>query len=302
MHSSDRFQGILAFVRAVEHGSFSVASRQMGLSPSSVGKAVARLEQRLGVRLFQRTTRRMTLTDEGLAFHENCLRALAELDQAEFLLAERLLTPTGRVRIALPTLYGRVRVLPVLTRLAERHAALGLDVVFSSRTVDLVEENVDLAVRIGPLQDSALHVARRLGEQSLWVCAAPDYVVRRGAPSTVDELHDHDCIARLRDGTEEAWQLRGQTGRLPPRARLRLSDLEAVKESALAGFGLAQLPGWFIEDDLRTGRLIAVLPDMQPAPLPIHVLWPKTSRMTARLRITIDTLVEHLSPYSKMPD
>ncbi|CAB3962296.1 MULTISPECIES: LysR family transcriptional regulator [Burkholderia] len=304
MQLSDRFQGILAFIQAVECGSFSVASRQMGMSPSSVGKAVARLEQRLGVRLFVRTTRRMSLTDEGVAFHESCLRALAELDQAESVLTERRLLPSGRVRIALPTLYGRERVLPILMRLAEHYPALDLDVQFSSRAADLVEENIDLAVRIGQLDDSASHVARPLGEQTLWLCAAPDYLARRGTPRTLDDLRDHDCIARLRNGMEEVWQFGGEAGQvaqvgqarhLPRQARLRLSDLAAVKDAALAGRGLAQLPGWFAERDIRAGRLAVVLPDAQPAPLPIHVLWSRTTRMTARLRVTIDALAAHAS-------
>ncbi|MBN3771462.1 LysR family transcriptional regulator [Burkholderia sp. Se-20378] len=305
MQPTDRFQGILAFVQAVECGSFSVASRQLGQSPSSVGKAVARLEERLGVRLFKRTTRRMTLTDEGEAYHEKCLRALAELDQAESALAERHLTPTGRVRIALPVLYGRIRVLPVLNGLAERHAALDLDMLFSNRTVDLVEQNIDLAVRIGRLEDSTSQVARPLGEQALRLCAAPGYLDRRGTPSSREALGDHHCIALLRGEAEEAWQFSGDAnrGRRQPRqARLRLSDVAAVKDAVLAGLGLAQLPGWFVEDDIRAGRLVAVLPDAQPEPLPIHVLWSKTTRMTARLRVTIDALVEHLSPPRAAPD
>lgn len=295
MQPFDRFQGLLAFVRAVECGSFSVASRQMGLSPSSVGKAVARLEQRLGTKLFKRTTRRMALTDEGLAFHESCLRALAELAQAEALLAERHHRPTGRLRIALPALYGRVRVLPVLHALAGQHPALALDVLFSSRAVDLVEENVDIAVRIGRLDDSASHVARPLGEQPLWLCAAPAYLARRGRPATLDDLPQHDTIARLRNGTEEAWQFRTTATRAArPPARLRLSDPAAVRDVALAGHGLAQLPGWFVDDDVHAGRLVRLLPDEQPTPLPIHVLWSKTARMTSRLRVTIDALVEAL--------
>lgn len=298
MNPSDRFQGLLAFVRAVECGSFSLASQQMGLSPSSVGKAVARMEQRLGVRLFKRTTRRMSLTDEGIAFHESCLRALAELEHAESMLVERQLMPTGRVRIALPTLYGRVRVLPVLATLTERHPALNLDVMFSSRAVDLVEENVDLAVRIGPLNDSATHVARRLGSQPLWLCAAPSYIDRRGMPTRLNDLREHDCIALLRNGIGEDWQFRdgtSQARKLPRQARLRLGDLAAIRNLALAGRGLAQMPGWFVEDDMRAGRLAAVLPDEQPPPLPIHVLWPKATPLTSRLRATIDVLLEHLS-------
>ena len=292
MQSFDRFQGIQAFVRAVDCGSFSLASRQLGLSPSSVGKAIARLEQRLGVRLFERTTRRMALTGEGQAFHESCMRALAELEQAASLLSERRVVPSGRLRIALPTLYGRVRVLPVLAGLLERHPALELDVQFSSRSVDLVEEHIDIAIRIGALENSASHVARPLGVQALWLCAAPAYLEKRGVPGTPHALAAHDGIARLRGDVDEAWQLRDGALRWPRRARLRLSDLAAVRAAALAAQGIAQLPAWFVEDDIRANRLQVVLPEMQPAPLPIHVLWSKTASMTARQRVTIDALIE----------
>ncbi len=291
----DRSQGIPAFVRAGECGSFSLASRQLGLSASSVGKAVARLEQRLGVRLFERTTRRMALTDEGQAFHASCLRALAEIDAAESELSARRALPMGRLRIALPTLYGRVRVLPVLAQLLERHPTLQLDLLFSSRTVDLIEEHVDLALRIGTLEDSATQVARPLGAQALCLCAAPAYLERRGTPSTLEALRDHDAIAHLRAEVEEAWQLRGSALRWPHGARLRLGDLAAVRDAALAGQGIAQLPGWFVEGDVRASRLQVLLPHAQPAPLPIHLLWSKTTRMTARQRVCIDALIEGLA-------
>ena len=263
-----------------------------------VGKAVARLEQRLGVRLFERTTRRMALTEEGQAFHESCLRALAELDQAESALAERRSVPSGRLRMALPMLYGRICVLPVLMPLLERHPALDLDLQFSSRAVDLVEEHIDIALRIGQLEDSASQVARRLGEQALWLCAAPAYLARRGAPRTLDDLRDHDGIGRLRGDVAEAWQFNSAAGaqRSKCRMRLRVSDLAAVRDAALAGQGLAQLPGWFAEEDVGAGRLQRVLRDAQPAPLPIHLLWSRTTRMTACQRVAVDALVAALIP------
>jgi DNA-binding transcriptional LysR family regulator len=296
MHQpTDHFQGIPAFVQAVECGSFSVASRRMGLSPSSVGKAVARLEQRLGVQLFQRTTRRLSLTDEGADFYESCLRAVSELDRATGRARDSRRQPAGRVRIALPSLYGRVRVMPVLIASSQSHPELDLDVLFSSRAVDLIEEGFDLAVRIGRLDSSATHVARRLGEQALMLSASPAYLRQHGTPATLDELAQHTCIARLREGRHEAWQFReGAMGssRLPQNARFRFSDFDAVKEAALAGLGLAQLPAWFISDALRAGRLRPVLPEWQPPPLPIHVLWARTTRMSARMRVVIDALAD----------
>lgn len=295
--SHDQFQGILAFVRAVECGSFSLASRQLGLSPSSVGKAVARLEQRLGTRLFQRTTRRLSLTDEGAAFHASCLRVLAELARAENLLADQRDEPTGRLRIALPTLYGQTMVLPVLLELAERHPGLDFDLQFSHRKADLVSERFDLAVRIGALDDSASHVARPLGSQQLVLCAAPAHLARYGSPSTLAALHQHPRITRLLGEGDEAWQLQDHSSTWrawPQAARLRLSELPAIKTAALAGLGIAQIPSWFVAQELQTGQLVSLLPEQQPAPLPIHLLWPHTTQMTSRLRLVIDGLLAQL--------
>ena len=191
MISNERFAGIRAFVQAVEAGSFSRAAQQLGMSPSSVGKAVARLEQRLDVRLFHRTTRSLSLTDEGLAFHDSCVRALAELEQAESTLAERRIQPAGRLRIAVPVLLGRDWVMPLLLQLAADYPALEIEARFSNQPVDFAEQGCDLAVRIGLLDDSASLAARQLGVQKLVVCAAPAYLARHGAPVTPQALNGH---------------------------------------------------------------------------------------------------------------
>lgn len=294
MITNERFNGIRAFVQAAQAGSFSTAARQLGLSASSVGKAIARLEQRLDARLFHRTTRSLSLTDEGLAFLESCVRALDELDRAETALAERRLVPSGRLRIALPVLYGRDRVMPVLLALAARHSALQIDAVFSNRPVDFAEDAVDLAVRIGDLDDSPTLAARRLGQQRLWVCAAPSYLAQRGAPVTPDDLTQHDCIAMLRDERAEPWRFvlaPGQAARqVKVAARLRLGALEAVAAAAKAGHGLAQLPAWLVDAAVSAGELVPVLAAYEAEGLPVHAVWPATRRMTARLRVVIDAL------------
>ncbi|WP_300760077.1 LysR family transcriptional regulator [Janthinobacterium sp.] len=299
MISNERFAGIRAFVQAVEAGSFSRAAQQLGMSPSSVGKAVARLEQRLDARLFHRTTRSLSLTDEGLAFHDSCLRALRELEQAEAGLAERRSQPAGRLRITVPVLLGRDWVMPVLLQLAVQYPALAIEAQFSNRPVDFAEEGCDLAVRIGLLQDSANLAARQLGVQRLAVCAAPAYLAQHGAPATPDALEQYACIAMLRDGRLEAWKFQDQQGK--PRdvaitARLRLGHLEAVRQAALAGHGLAQLPVWLVETELASGRLQMVLEPYATAGMPLYAAWPASRAMTARLRLVIDTLRSHVPP------
>jgi DNA-binding transcriptional LysR family regulator len=296
MISNERFAGIRAFVQAVEAGSFSRAAQQLGLSPSSVGKAVARLEQRLDVRLFHRTTRRLSLTDEGLAFHDSCVRALAELEQAENALAERRSRPAGRLRIAVPVLLGRDWVMPLLLQLAGEYPALEIEARFSNQPVDFAEQGCDLAVRIGLLDDSASLAARQLGVQKLVVCAAPAYLARHGAPATPLALNGHACIGMLRDEQLEAWQLRDASGNISVRisARLRLGHLEAVAQAALAGHGLAQLPRWLVEKELASGQLQAVLEAFAGPGLPLYAAWPASRAMTARLRLVIDTLHSHV--------
>ena len=292
MISNERFAGIRAFVQAVEAGSFSRAAQQLGMSPSSVGKAVARLEQRLDVRLFHRTTRSLSLTDEGLAFHDSCVRALAELEQAESILAERRIQPAGRLRIAVPVLLGRDWVMPLLLQLAADYPALEIEARFSNQPVDFAEQGCDLAVRIGLLDDSASLAARQLGLQKLVVCAAPAYLARHGEPATPQALNGHACIGMLRDEQLEVWQLRDANGNISVNisARLRLGHLEAVRQAALAGHGLAQLPRWLVEKELASGQLQAVLEAFAGPGLPLYAAWPASRAMTARLRLVIDTL------------
>lgn len=293
MISNQRFAGIRAFVQAVEAGSFSGAAQQLGLSPSSVGKAVARLEARLDVRLFHRTTRSLSLTDEGLAFHDSCVRALRELEQAQSALSERRARPAGRLRIAVPVLLGRDWVMPLLLQLADDYPALEIEARFSNQPVDFAEQGCDLAVRIGLLDDSASLAARQLGVQKLVLCAAPAYLARHGAPQTPQQLSGHACIGMLRGEHLEDWQLiddSGQLRRLRIVSRLRLGHLEAVMQAALAGHGLAQLPRWLVEKQLASGQLQAVLEPFAGPGLPLYAAWPASRSMTARLRLVIDTL------------
>ena len=293
MISNERFAGIRAFVEAVEQGSFRRAAQQLGLSPSSVGKAVARLEQRLDVRLFHRTTRSLSLTDEGLAFHESCLRALRELEQAEAALAERRVQPAGRLRIAMPVLLGRDWVMPQLLALAARYPALEIEAQFSNRPIDFAEEGCDLAVRIGLQDDSANLAARQLGVQRLAVCAAPSYLAQHGVPDTPAQLERHACIGMLRESRLEHWQFQDSSGKVRQQrinARLRLGHLEAVLQAALAGHGLAQLPAWLIEKELASGALHSVLAAHAGPGLPLYAAWPASRAMTARVRLVIDTL------------
>lgn len=293
--SPDRYGGIRAFVAVAEQGGFAAAAPALGLSASAVGKAVQRLEARLGVRLLQRTTRAVALTEDGRRFHARCVQALADLAEAEAELRQGQGEPSGLLRVALPPLLGRAFVMPVLLDLARRWPALRLEVTFGARAVDLTAEGVDLAVRIGALDDRAGLAARPLGAQRRVICATPAYLDARGRPLRVEDLATHDCAVEARDGRATPWPYVDETGTartLPVDGRVRIGDAQGLAEAARVGAGLAMVPRWLVADDLAAGRLEAVLDGVFDAPLPVNLVWSRTPWPSARLRAAIDALVE----------
>lgn len=292
MISSERFNGIRSFVEAADTGSFTRAATRLGLSKSAVGKGIARLEERLGVRLFNRTTRSLSLTDEGRAFYESCLRAIAELEQAEARLSAAARTPAGRLRVDLPVLFGRRWVMPVLLDLARQHPGLDLDISFSNRMTDLVEDGVDLVLRIGTPAPSASLIARALGTQKAVVCATPAYLAARGHPRTPDDLRGHDCILDHRDAHH--WRFTG--GPVAITGRHRFDSADAAHAAACAGLGIAYLPRWIAAADLASGALVTVLEDHMGPGLPIHALWPRTRQLAPRVRVLVDALAARFLP------
>lgn len=290
--------GVAAFVHSARMGSFTAAAARMGLSKSAVAKTVGRLEERLGARLLDRTTRSLGLTAEGRAYYESCLAVLAELERAEALLAARRRKVGGLLRVSLPVSFGRMWVMPTLLELARLHDELELDVSFTDRNVLLVEEGVDLAVRLGDPGDPASLVGRRLGAQRAILCAAPAYLDARGRPRSPAEVAGHDCLAFARDGRALPWRLRGADGaaaEVKIRPRHRIGHGEALREAALAGAGLALLPLWLVGDDLRGGRLEPLLADADEA-APIHALWPRAKDTAPKIRAAVDALLARFTP------
>jgi len=291
-------QGLAAFVQAVEAGSFTAAADRLGVSKSAVGKAIARLEQRLGVKLLNRTTRRLRLTAEGESFHQSCLRALSELEEAQALLASRRRVPSGRARIDMPVSFGRVCVAPMLLDLSRRYPELSLEITFTDRRVDLVEEGIDLAVRMGRLDDSTGLVARRLYTQRSAICAAPSYLKRQGRPRTLDDLERHSCINYGRENFLTTWQAIDESGNVrsfAPRGRLVLGHGEAILDAVLQGHGIAFLPTWLIAEHLRRKSLRLVFPDVLDN-LAVHALWLKARDLAPKIRVVVDELVRQFAP------
>ncbi|HEC2023421.1 MULTISPECIES: LysR family transcriptional regulator [Klebsiella] len=294
---TDTLKDIPVFVAAVEAGSFAQAAIRLHLSRSAVGKSIARLEERLGVRLFQRTTRSQSLTDNGALFYERCQRALEEIRGAESLLETGKQQVSGRLRVAMPVLFGRQCVAPLLIELAQEHPGLELEMSFSDRVVDLVEEGFDMAVRNGPLQDSSVLVARKLGEHRMVLCAAPDYLLKKGLPHSVDDLPHHAAINYLQAGRALSWQLMDKEGAshtFTPRSSLNMDDLQAICDAALAGHGIAWLPCWMASKEIHQGKLVPLLKQAPDVRFDVHAVWQQTPHLPLRVRIAVDMLASRL--------
>ena len=294
---TDTLKDIPVFVASVEAGSFAQAAVRLHLSRSAVGKSIARLEERLGVRLFHRTTRSQRLTDNGALFYERCLRALEEIRGAESQLETGKHQVSGRLRVAVPVLFGRQCIAPLLIELAQEHPGLELEMSFSDRVVDLVEEGFDMAVRNGALADSSVLVARRLGEHRMVLCAAPDYLLKNGQPQTVDDLRQHTAINYTRAGRVLPWQLMdydGTSRTFIPRSSLNMDDLQAICDAALAGHGLAWLPCWMVIKEIQQGNLVPLLDQAPDVRFDVHAVWQQTPHLPLRVRIAIDMLVKRL--------
>jgi DNA-binding transcriptional LysR family regulator len=294
-------QGLLPFTHAVETGSFTRAAERLGVTASAVGKAIALMEARLGTRLLNRTTRSLGLTPEGEAYYAACVEALTVLDAAQAQLAAHLAAPAGRLRIDLPLTFGRRCVAPILFEIAERFPDLRLDVSFTDRRVDLVPEGIDLAVRMGELDDRVGLVARRIYVERSAVCAAPAYLDRHGRPQTIDDLERHALIVYGRDGFVSPWFIPDAAGRprkYAPRGRIILGHGEPMLDAALAGCGVTYLPTWLIANELVSGQLERLLSHDLAETASIHAIWPATRTLAPKIRIVVDELVRRFSPPS----
>lgn len=294
---SEVLAGVDAFVAAVETGSFSAAGTRLGLTRSAVAKTVARLEGRLAVRLFQRTTRALSLTEDGQRYYEHCVRALGELRAGRSALESGRREATGRLRVSAPLLFGRRCVAPLLARLTARHPRLELDLALSDRLVDLVEDGFDLAIRNGDIGSGHGLMTRTVGLQRMTVCAAPAYLAVEGTPQGLDDLSRHHAVTYARDGRVKAWEFpvrQDAPVAVTPPSRLRFDDLEAIADAAEAGHGLAWLPCWLIRARVHSGALVPLLADVPRQVFATHALWPAAPHMPLKLRLALDALAAEL--------
>ncbi len=296
MYSSERLKGIDVFVAVVDAGSFTAASERLNLTNSAVGKAVARLESRLGVRLFERTTRRLALTDAGQAFYRTCQRVLGELEEAEHVLKAEDTVPVGKLRIDLPATYGRLHVMPVLFDFMKAYPGVQPQISFTDRFVDLVEDGVDVAVRIGGGETWPTPIGYRfLGRERRIFCCAPSYLEKVGEiKDDVDAMDRLDSVLYRRpNGTPSPWFI--QRGDAPvehchPSAKLEVGSAESWVEAVAQGFGVGQLSTWLIGDRLAKGELVEVLPSFAVDGLPLYLQWQRSRQLLPK----VDALLNHL--------
>lgn len=285
-----------AFARAVESGSFSAAGRQIGAAPSSVSRHIAELEEELGVRLFHRTTRKLSLTESGSLYYEHVLLILAAIDDAKLALSSLDGAPSGVLRITAPGPVARQLTARVLPGFLERYPAIQVLWSVSDHLVDLVGERLDVALRLGRLRDSSLTV-RAIGESRRVVCASPDYVTRHGAPACPADLAAHSCVLFREQPGRNRWEFVGPEGPvgIDVGGVIVSNHVDSLISAAVAGIGICMLPDWNMGIELAEGKLVELLPDYEliPSSTPVNAVFPYQRQVPPKLRVFIDYLVEH---------
>lgn len=293
--SLESLNGLLAFASAVEAGGFSAAGRRLGLSASAVGKAVDRLEVRLGMRLLNRSTRALALTGEGEVLYRHVTRILQDLQEAERDMRLQETTPRGRLKVSVPIVLGRKHVLPALLDFHALYPEIMIDISLESWHLDLIQESYDVALWAGELEDSGLQ-ARRLGPLGLITCAAPRYLQANGVPQTPADLADHCCIKyrHPHSGRLEPWAFSNETAATKPRSMITLNEAEAVVVTAVVGWGIVQAPEYMLREELQAGHLLPVLPGYTRDDGSISLVWPARSAQVPRVRAFIDFIAGRL--------
>ncbi len=283
------------FAKLVDQGGFSAAGRALGLPKSRISRRLARLEDRLGVRLLERTTRTMRVTEVGEVFYRRCKRVQEEAEYAGISVSRLLEAPRGRLRVGASVLTGQNLLSPFLAEFMTRHPEVQLEVVLSNRRIDILEEGFDLLVRVGRLEDSSL-IAKRLGESRLFLYASPAYLERRGTPADPDGLVNHDCLAMNDTQSPTQWRLIGrkETRTVTIRPRAAINDFPSLRQVVLDGGGIAVLPAYLCAETERLGRLVRVLPDWSPPPVEFHALYPSHRGATPKVRVFLDFLGEKI--------
>lgn len=293
----DRLTGMEAFARVVETGSFTRAAEQLGISRAMVSKHVMELENRLGVRLLNRTTRKLSLTEAGASYYGRTAQIIAEIDEAEQAASRMNLQPRGLLRVNAPMSFGTLHIAPAIPDFIAAYPDVAVELTQNDRVVDLIEEGYDLAVRVGKLPDSSL-IARKLAPCRRVLCASPAYLAKRGEPKRPSDLTGHDCLDYTYSPERNLWRLRGPEGEVQVRVdgSFRANNGDTLRAAAIAGLGLISSPSFIVGEDFRSGLLKPVLCDYRPTELGIHAVYPHNRHVSAKVRSFVDFLAERFGP------
>jgi len=296
----DKLQAMAVFVRVVETGGITHAAESLRLPKATATTLIQKLEATLGVKLLNRTTRRVSVTPDGAAYYERCVAILAQVRETEELLTQHHVTPLGRLRVDVPTLIARSVFVPALPRFFERYPDIDLALSCSERRADLVEEGIDCAVWSGELEDSNI-VARRVGFLYFATCAAPSYIAKYGQPAHPDDLAQHHCINHFspRTGRVADWAFsrNGTRIQVSLRGHIALEDENSYVAAAEAGLGIAQIPAFVLKEAMERGSLELVLGDWFPEPSPLYVVYPQNRHLSSKIRVFVDWIAELLAEH-----
>lgn len=289
----DKWGEMQVFVACVKQGSFSAAGRSLELSPSAVSKLISRLENRLGIRLLNRTTRSLSLTEAGHAFYQRCFEILTELDEAEAELTDFGQSPQGLLKVNCSPGFATHQLLPVLPQFQQQYPDLTLELQLTGQAVDLVTEGVDVAIRLGQLEDTSL-VARKLGDCSRIICASEDYVQQNGEPKIPQDLHQHNCLRLSTRELFNQWLFSadGEEQIIRVGGNFVTDNVEALLQQVLAGQGIARLSGFMVSNQIAAGRLIPLLQNYKTERQQVHAVYPHRKFLAAKVRVFIDFLLQ----------
>jgi DNA-binding transcriptional LysR family regulator len=283
---------IAIFVKVVDAGSFTGAAKSLGLPKSTVSRKITQLEERLSVRLLQRTTRTLSLTDTGSAYYQQCSRIISDVQEANIAVTEMQSTPVGTLRITAPVLFGSLVLSDIVAVFLQRNPGIQIDMVLTDQPLDLIQEGIDVAFRAGILADSSL-IARPLGTVNLITCASPDYIAEHGKPNHPDDVKQHHTLGWGQ--TTNSWEFDSPekiTVNLKP--RVKVNDAFSLRKLAMNGLGLARLPAFLCADDIKDGKLLPVLCDWSFRSSPIHALYPSNRHLSVKVRSFVDYIVDEL--------
>ena len=287
-----QWNGISEFVYVAENESFTLASKKMAISTAQVSRQVSALEKRLNIKLFYRTTRKVSLTEEGRVFYQHCRSVLDALEAAERAITNLQSKPQGKIKLSAPVTYGEQHILPLVNNFMQQYSDVEVTAYLSNQQIDLVEEGYDLAIRLGKLSDSSM-MAKKLGKRTNYICASPAYLKKYGIPHSLSELNKHSCLL----GTLDYWHFResGKEKNIRVTGKLRYNSGYGLVDAVLKDLGIVQLPDYYVQDHLKKGALISLLDSYRVPDEGIWAIYPQNRHLSPKIRLLVDYLAEQLA-------